>query len=306
MASYHFLRDWTTLHITGGDRLDWLHNFCTNEVRSLQPGEGCEAFVTNVKGKIAGHCFVLATDDTIVALTTPGQAATLLAHFERYIISEDVQLSDVSHQTSWTLLAGDDSKMQLSHLILGHAQLPHRPWTHLETKTHAGEMQVVCAAPLTEGGWLLGGPQDDANRLLEWFDVESIAPLDERQFAALRIQARWPLYGVDLDATNLPQEANRTEQAICFTKGCYLGQETVARIDALGHVNQQLAVLRFDSRDPAPAGTELTSDGVVVGRVSTSGPSPDDQGPLALAMIRRQALQTGTRLQSAAGDATVL
>ena len=84
-------------------------------------------------------------------------------------------------------------------------------------------------------------------------------------FHALRIEAGTPLFGVDFDDRNFPQEVGRNEQAISFTKGCYLGQETVARIDALGHVNQQLAGVRFAGTNVPDAGSELTHAGKTAG-----------------------------------------
>ena len=105
---------------------------------------------------------------------------------------------------------------------------------------------------------------------------------------------------------NLPQELARDRWAISFNKGCYLGQETVARLDALGHVNQELRRLRF-SGDIAPEpGLALTADDKPAGRVTSSVWSPAAQGPVALGYVRRNWLAAGTKLQSARGEATVV
>jgi folate-binding protein YgfZ len=115
-----------------------------------------------------------------------------------------------------------------------------------------------------------------------------------------------PLFGVDFDDSNFPQEVGRTEEAISFTKGCYLGQETVARIDALGHVNQQLAGVRFDGTDLPATGVELTHAEKSVGRVTSSTFSPQLQAPLALAMLRREHTGIGCRLESPVGVGEVI
>jgi folate-binding protein YgfZ len=122
----------------------------------------------------------------------------------------------------------------------------------------------------------------------------------------MRLETGTPLYGVDFDDDNLPQEVGRNEQAISFTKGCYLGQETVARIDALGHVNQQLVGVRFDGEAIPTVGTELTSGGAVAGRVTSATYSPLLEAPLAIAMVRHKFLPTGTRLDSANGPCEIV
>ena len=89
------LQSRTQIELTGADRATFLNNFCTNAVRNLSSGRGCEAFVLNVKGHVLGHVFVYAGDNFHVIETVPGQAEALIAHFDRYLIREDVQLSDL-------------------------------------------------------------------------------------------------------------------------------------------------------------------------------------------------------------------
>jgi folate-binding protein YgfZ len=115
-----------------------------------------------------------------------------------------------------------------------------------------------------------------------------------------------PLFGTDFDENNLPQEVGRDREAISFTKGCYLGQETVARIDALGHVNQKLVGVRFSGVDIPAAGIELMKDGIQVGRVASAAYSPQLEAPLALAMVRREANAPGTALESPVGGCEVV
>jgi folate-binding protein YgfZ len=125
-------------------------------------------------------------------------------------------------------------------------------------------------------------------------------------FETLRIEAGVPLFGVDFDERNFPQEVGRDREAISYTKGCYLGQETVARIDALGHVHQRIVGVKFEGEGVPPAGTELTADGNVVGRVTSATFSPRLGAPLALAMVRREQQALGSRFQSKFGAGVVL
>jgi hypothetical protein len=125
-------------------------------------------------------------------------------------------------------------------------------------------------------------------------------------FTAARVEAGVPLWGVDFDEQNFPQEVGRDRQAISFTKGCYLGQETVARIDALGHVNQRLVGVRFLGGDLPDPGAELSHAAKKVGRVTSAALSPRLNAPLALAMVRREANAVGTRLDSPVGPCEVV
>jgi folate-binding protein YgfZ len=129
---------------------------------------------------------------------------------------------------------------------------------------------------------------------------------DDAVFQTLRIEAGMPLYGVDFDDRNLPQEVGRDAEAINFTKGCYLGQETVARIDALGHVNQQISGVRFQGSEPPQMGAMLTHAGRPVGIVTSAAYSPRLAAPLALAMLRREHTAVGSRLDSPIGQCEVV
>jgi tRNA-modifying protein YgfZ len=252
------LPGWTTVLMTGADRASFLHNMCTNDIRSLPAGGQCEAFFTDVKGKIVGHIFVFADAEKIALVTVPGQAARLIAHLDRYIIREDVQLRDDSENTAWSLVVRPAAETPLGG---------------------SGDIVRPCQL-LWPGGFWLGTPASDPQ-------PAGATECSEQVGNTLRIESGWPLFGVDFDGGNLPQEVARNDQAICFRKGCYLGQETIARIDALGHVNKRLATVKFTGDEPPTPGAVLAADGQSVGHVTSACWSPRLGAPLALAMLRR-------------------
>ncbi len=129
---------------------------------------------------------------------------------------------------------------------------------------------------------------------------------DDAVIESLRLEAGTPLYGVDISVENLPQEIARDTQAINFKKGCYLGQETVARIDALGHVNKLLLLVKFPASAAIPVGTELLAGDKVVGRVTSAAWSPQHQAMLALGYVRRELAKRGTRVESSAGPGEIV
>ncbi len=293
LEEYHALRSgfgvvelakWSSVTFTGAERQVFLNNFCTNDVKRLRPGEHCEAFITNVKGKILGHGLVHCRDDELVFITVPEQAPKIIEHLDRYIIREDVQLRDTTAERVFLLIAGGEEAGK------GLTQEPWIRW-HLLHVPFCG---------------LLEAKPDMLSQVRQELKADGAMPCSGAAFDALRIESGTPLIGIDFDEENLPQEVSRDELAISFTKGCYLGQETVARIDALGHVNEQLAGVRFAGPNLPKAKTELTSGGTLAGHVTSASFSPQLGGPLALAMVRRQWLAPGTRLESAAGSCEVI
>jgi folate-binding protein YgfZ len=295
----------TQLELTGADRASFLHNLCTNSVRELAPGSGCEAFVVNVKGHIVGHVFIFAGPNSHVVETVPGQAEKLLAHFDRYRIREDVALHDRSHEWAEVLLAGPRAASMLGQLglpvpsgRLAHvaAQLNNDPvWLRRIELTGPGDFLVACA-------------HDNVAGVRASLISAGAAACREEAFQAARIENGTPLYGADISEENLPQEISRDQLAISFTKGCYLGQETVARIDALGHVNRILRGVRFpDAAIPAPGAALLAdSPNKIVGNVTSSCWSPRLKSPLALAFLKRGHHEVGTKLNWQGGAAEVV
>jgi tRNA-modifying protein YgfZ len=275
---------WSSVTVTGADRQTFLHNFCTNDVRRLLPGQNCEAFITSVKGKILGHGLVSCRENELVFITVPGQAPLLLAHFDRYVIREDVTLRDTTSERIYLLLSDGG---------LVNDALPFARWIQWD----------LIRRP---GSGLIEVSPTDLFRARDALEARAAAPCGLGAFETLRIEAGTPLYGIDFNDENLPQEVGRDDRAISFTKGCYLGQETVARIDALGHVNQQIAGVQFAETEIPTLGSELKSAGKVVGHVTSATFSPRLVAPLALAMVRRDALAPGSELETAVGRARVV
>ena len=282
----------TQIEITGADRASFLHNFCTNHIKGLAVGQGCEAIVTNIKGRILFYVLVFAGPESLWMEAEPGQAGALLAHLERYLITEDVQLIDRSGEFTQLYLSGSSAETCLAQ-ALGR---------DLATLPSPG--QIVAQGVLVRrfsfgsapGFSLVGAPSEiDAwsTKLLADGAIEGSA----EWFEALRIEAGFPKHGVDLTEDHLAQEANRTKLAISFTKGCYLGQEPIARIDALGHVNRLLCGVISDDPTEIPAGTEVFSKPEATtpsGTLTSTAIWPATGLAIGLGMLRREISLGGT------------
>jgi tRNA-modifying protein YgfZ len=291
--------DRVRLEIAGPDRAKFLHNLTTNDVKRLPVGRGCEAFVTSPQGKTLGLVKVLACEDSLLVCTDPGGLVLVLPHFQKYGVFDDIVLEDRSESTFEIHLAGPAAD-ELIRLAAGHAPAPGE-LTHLTMSLAGSPVLIVRESPTGRPGFSLIGARSCAGKVLASLKAHGekpgLAELDLESFEVLRIEAGTPVFGRDITERNLPQEIGRDDRAINFVKGCYLGQETVARIDALGHVNQILKGLLLDSSAPVPApGTVIEADGKRVGFVTSSAVSPGWNAPIALAMVRSSHARAGTRL----------
>jgi folate-binding protein YgfZ len=266
--------------VAGGVRLLFLHNFCTKDLKRLVPGASCEAFFTNVKGKIVGHGVICCRDDELVVVGTPGQGSKLVEHLDRYVIREDVTLRDTTEEQSYLFVFGSADNQ---------TSFPTISWDIVGRS----DSKLIDVRP------------SEKSKIVNGLVAEGFVVAGLPVFEATRIEAGMPRFGVDFNEENLPQEVGRDREAISFTKGCYLGQETVARIDALGHVNQQLVQVRFFGSEVPANGVVLTREGRNVGRVTSAAFSPTLEAAIALAMVRREANSLGTRLESPIGNCEV-
>jgi folate-binding protein YgfZ len=273
--------------IVGSDRARFLHNLTTNDVKRLAPGQGCEAFITSLQGRTLALVTIHALEDAILLRMDPGVAERLTPHFAKYAALDDVTVEDRSARTEEVHAMGIEAYDPL--VALGGKPIV---WTeHSIAVKDGGEHPVwlIAEAPLGTPGWTLIG--ENVKGL-----VGAARWLDEGEREARRIEAAMPEFGKDFTEANLPQELDRDARAISFVKGCYLGQETVARLDALGHVNKILRRLTFETTDSVPPGASLESGGKVVGTATSTAFSIRRGRVIGLGMLRTSHATAGTEL----------
>jgi folate-binding protein YgfZ len=287
------------LDVAGPDRARFLHNLTTNDVKRLPVGRGCEAFVTSPQGKTLGFVTLLACADSVLVGTDPGGLVLALPHFQKYGVFDDIMLEDRSESTFELHLAGPAAE-ELIHRAGGEAPDPG-DLTHKAMSLAGSPVLIVRDCPTGRPGLSVIGARSCAGKVLSAIVSAGrnlgLAELDSESFEVLRIEAGTPVFGREVTERNLPQEIGRDPRAINFVKGCYLGQETVARIDALGHVNQILRGILVDPSSPPPApGTVIEADGKRVGFVTSSANSPGWNAPIALALVRTSHARAGTAI----------
>ena len=296
------------LALTGPDAKTFLQGQITNDIEALEPGRGCYAALLTHKGKMLGDLRVLDVGDELLLGCERAALQELFNMIRRYKLGSDVELHKRTIEMGELSLIGPDARRILAAAVSGAAPGSYEydesghptspgPDEHDNARAKIGDHPVVlvttdvgvdvfCEAERTEG--VRGG-------LLAAGAVE----VGEAAAEVLRVERGRPRYGVELDESVIPQEAGLNERAVSFTKGCYVGQETVARLFYRGKPNRHLRGLRLSA--PVEPGTPLRLGEKEVGRVTSTAVSPA-HGPIALALVRREASPGDTL---AAGDADI-
>lgn len=286
--------------MTGEDRQKLLHSFCTNDIKKLTNGDVCEAFVLNTKGKLLGHVHAIAADDELLLTGHGDQSSTLIEHLDKYVIREDVEMSVRDDELSSIFACGDKVAEGLAKIC---GELPGlNQFTQHQTDSISFKLvRIELAGP----GFLIICDASSIDELALSLSTSGIKECSSAALEIVRIEACTPWFGIDADDSNLPQELQRDEIAISFDKGCYLGQETVARIDARGRVNQLLTGFRFTGDSTPPLG-EFSHDEKTAGRITSFAQLPTSNSQtasyIAMGYVRRQFQDPGTQL----GDWVVL
>jgi folate-binding protein YgfZ len=264
------------LALTGADAKTFLQGQVTNDVESLSPGQGCYAAFLTPKGKMLGDLRILDAGDEILLDTERMALQELFNMIRRFSIGFDVELHKRTLERGLLSLLGPESEAVAA---VGLGELEH---SHVPVDVGGVEARAI----RTDLGVDLLCDAADVDGLRAALADAGVVPVSEAVAECLRVERGRPRYGVDLDDTVIPQEAGLNERAVSFTKGCYVGQETVARLHYRGKPNRRLQGLRLTG--VAHTGDELTYDGRAVGRVGSVAVSPRF-GPIALALVRREA-----------------
>jgi len=278
------------LALTGVDRKAFLNGQVTNDVEALEPGQGCYAAFLTPKGKMLGDLRILDAPDELLLDTERVALQGLFDLVRRFSIGHDVQLHKRTLESGLMSLIGSDARA-----VAGGAELPEAEHSHIAAQIAEHPVRLIA----TDAGVDVLCSAGDTETVATALRAAGAEPMDEAYAEILRVECGRPRYGVDLDDSVIPQEAGLNERAVSFTKGCYVGQETVARLHWRGKPNRHLRGVRLMA--PAQAGTPLTLEGKEVGRLTSAVVSPR-LGPVALALVRREA-PPGTTLDD--GSAVV-
>lgn len=280
------------LVLTGPDVAEYLQGQLTNDIEALAPGEGCYAALLDRKGHVQADMRVLrvpavpfqeitegkhggSSDGGFWLDTEPEALEAARRHLQTYRIGREVEVADLTAERGILSLIGPRSAE-----IAAAAPLPEHACR--QVSVHG----VECLLAGARGGLDLIADRAGAGRLRAALTEAGAAEVGAEAVEILRIEAGTPRFGAEMSAATMPAEAGIVERAVSFDKGCYIGQEPVARLHYRGKPNRRLRGLRLSA--PAPAGSSLGLGGKEVGRIGSACVSPA-RGPIALAIVRREA-----------------
>ncbi|MBI4354845.1 MAG: aminomethyl transferase family protein [Candidatus Omnitrophica bacterium] len=272
------------LEVGGSDRITFLHNLCSNDIKRLVPHQGCYALLLNVQGKIEADLTIWHLGESHLLETDREQLAHVGRWLEKYLITERVTLADRSDAFAAMALQGPQAGALLTRLCAGDPHL--EPWQHATISVDGHPAQAMRVSCTGEDGYQLLLEPSQRRPAWERLVTLGAVPVSHPTLEVLRIEAGIPRYGLDMDAETLMPETGLTD-AVSYTKGCYLGQEIVERIRSRGQVQRRLVGLRL-------AGDAMPVRGAVcrvadrdVGAVTSAAGSPLLQQPVALAYLHR-------------------
>ena len=294
------LADRAVLTVTGPPRLKFLHSILSNDVQALKPGQGCRAALMDVKGRLLAFVRVLVEPDAVRLEVAGGRRDAVEQALAHYRVATPVRFEQ---QTDVVLaVVGSEARAVLGR---AGADVPTLgPEAHVLARIAGGPVRVVRAGDLPGDGFVLHVPAGAVEPVAAALRAEGAFPATVESLDAQRVEAGRPWYGPDVTEENLLHETGLLGEYHSATKGCYVGQEVVARLEGRGgHVNKLLRGLKLSS--PAAAGDAVTAGGKEVGRVTTAAVS-SRFGPVALAYVHRSRAEPGSAVEVGGAPAKVV
>jgi len=294
------------LEVTGKDRVTWLHNLSTNQIKTLGRDEGNYAFALNVQGRILFDMNVIVRAESVWVDMDRGFVPVALKHFAKYTVMEDVRVAERSDDWVRIALVGEGTRELLAGLGAGQAattallSVPRVPWrdTSFEALRHD-----FCGPPALE----LFVPQERAIEI--WGEMTDEAgdiratPVGDGAVQIHRIEAGVPWPGREITDEYLPAETRQLERAVSFQKGCYLGQEVVERMRSRQAAARCLCGFEVEGEDVPAGGAELRGpDGTRIGQVTSACRSIVMGRVIAMGYVKAASASTGTIVEVTWGD----
>ena len=283
------------LKATGEDGLDLLNRLSTNQVLDLEPGQGAPTILTTDRGRILDLIGVVNVDDYILLITSPGAEQQVIDWLDKYTIMEDLTVEDITGETAMLSILGPASQAAVESA--SGTSLNQLPPYHSVTAEMAGRQVRIVNRPFGElpSFDLLIAP-DAAAGIWEQLSTSGITPVGAEAFEAVRLNYAVPEFGRELGEAYNPLEAGLIG-SIDFAKGCYIGQEVIARLDTYQKIQKHLVRLQFSANATVAEGDTLSDDGHEVGKVTSVTSIPTGLGLVGLAYVRKASASPGKVLE---------
>ena len=276
------------LRFSGPDTDEFLHRMLSNRVKGLSPGEGAYNTFLTRQGKFISDLYMYKSETSILASVAPGMADTLAEEIDRFIIMDQVEVANETENSFCIGLFGPSSREIIAKNGMGKLAL--------EEHSHTLSDGVMVARELWTGedGYLLLGPREKAESLWRALSDAGAKPGGVAALESLTLEAGVPLFGKDMTSAVNPMQAGLEEKAIDFDKGCYIGQEVIAKIKYLGQVNRGIVGLKINAGDAPEPGAAVYSDEKNIGSITRAAYCPTVEAVLALSYLPRALMVPGT------------
>ena len=283
---------WGRILVSDSDRLSFLHNQSTNDFQQLRSGQGCDTVFVTSTARTIDLATAYVTEDAVLLLVSPSRRQYLIDWLDRYIFFADqVKLQDVTSETAAFSLIGSKSNALLEQL--GVSSIIGQPYaTHQSVQLADVEVRVAVGSGLATPGYTLIVPAEKAANVWSFLVAAGSVPMGDRVWEVLRIQQGRPAPEQELTEDYNPLEAGLW-QTLSFNKGCYIGQETIARLNTYKGVKQYLWGIRLDA--PAEPGSVITVGEEKVGKLTSY--TDTENGAFGLGYIRTKAGGAGLQVQ---------
>ncbi len=304
------------LRLKGKDRTDFLHGMVTNDIKKLTAGNGLYAVLTTDKAKMLADARVYGLPDALFIDLEPEVTGKIYKHLDKYTLASDVMIENLTETQGLLSVYGPSSSEIITQLI-APASPPPKEYSTVSPTLDDTTILVARNEITGEVGFDLYIPVDQLsaiwNRLLEIGGPHGLRPVGLEALNSLRIEAGIARYGMDMDESNFPMEAGLEQRAISYTKGCYIGQETIARADAQGQMNKRLMGLELAGESVPKKGQSIQgrseppgTEGRGVGTVTSAVKSPTIGKVIALGYLHRDFIKPGAEVLVAGHPARVV
>ena len=275
------------IQATGDDRARLLHAMTTNHIEGLKPGDTCYALFLSAQGRILSDANVICTESSLLLDTEPEASEAVYQHLDKYIIADDVTLSNMTPHVAVLGLEGPQSPAVLERMGIDIPAAGR--WSEWRTWV------VAALSASGERGFRFFVPTPDREEVRGWIAGAGAVEASRLEWNTVRLENGLARYGEDVTEREIPHETGLVDRAVSFKKGCYVGQEIVERVRSRGHANRILTHLTIPG-DAAPvAKTKLFAADKETGEITSAAYSPAHGCVFALAYVRAQTIQPGVK-----------
>jgi folate-binding protein YgfZ len=277
--------------VTGRDRATFLQGMLSNDIKALQPGQGCPAAFLDAHGKVVSLLAVYVLEDRILLELPAGSTDKFLQTIDKFLISEKAYFE--ASDDGYVVLSVQGPGAEKTLAGLAAAPLAAEPYSHQEASIAGEPVRIVRRSHAASPGFDCWAAAAHGPALWKALREAGGAPVGAEAAEVLRVEAGIPAFGADVDE-NLILPETRLDQLVSYTKGCYIGQETVARVKYRGHVNRGLSGLVVEGKEVPTSGDVVLAEDKEVGRVTSAVHSIALGKPIALGYVRREHFEPGS------------